>query len=178
MKPNQEKKNKKKEVFSKDIDARISSYALSFMFIVCGLVLQFVPAYFGNAIITEIVKWVFIVLGFIAFSVQVAKNKIGIVGVDTLFVGILFLGVWFALFWFGKHWIFNTIGFFCLIFGAFGFFQGLQQVVYSASKIPKAKTEEKSKEKTRTDILLFLTKLFGVVLVVVQIIKAVMDLST
>ena len=109
--------------------------------------------------------------------VKIFKIKTGIIGLDNLFVGLLFSGIWFALFWFGKHWIFNTIGFFCLIFGAFGFFQGIQQIIYSASKIPRAKKGEQSKEKTRTDILLFLTKLFGVVLVIVQIIKAVMDLS-
>lgn len=35
------------------------------------------------------------------------------------------------------------------MFGTSSFFQGLQQVIYSVSKIPKAKTEEQSKEKTK-----------------------------
>lgn len=172
------KKSKEKKIyFSEEIDSRITGYALAFALIVCGLVLQFVPLYFGNEVVTTVFKWFFVVIGAAGFAVEAGKIKSGIVGLDNLFVGLLFSGIWFALFWFGKHWIFNTIGFFCLIFGAFGFFQGLQQVIYSASKIPKVKKEEPSKEKTRTDILLFLTKLFGVVLVVVQIIKAVMDLS-
>lgn len=172
------KKNKEKKIyFSEEIDSRITGYALAFALIVCGLVLQFVPLYFGNEVVTTVFKWFFVVIGVAGFGVEAGKIKSGIVGLDNLFVGLLFSGIWFALFWFGKHWIFNTIGFFCLIFGAFGFFQGLQQVIYSASKIPKVKKEEQSKEKTRTDILLFLTKLFGVVLVVVQIIKAVMDLK-
>lgn len=94
-----------------------------------------------------------------------------------MFLGLFFVAIWFALYWFGRHWFFNTIGFFLLIFGAFGFFQGLQQIIYSISKIPKEKKEKQPKEKTRTDILLFLTKLFGVILVIVQIIKAVMDLK-
>lgn len=172
------KKNKEKKIFfSEEIDSRITGYALSFALIVCGLVLQFVPMYFGNQIVTETFKWVFVVIGVAGFAVEAGKIKTGIIGLDNLFLGLLFTGIWFALFWFGKHWIFNTIGFLCLIFGAFGFFQGLQQFIYSASKIPKAKTEAQTKEKTKTDLLLFLTKLFGVVLVVVQIIKAVMDLS-
>lgn len=172
------RKNKEKKIyFSEEIDSRITGYALSFALIVCGLVLQFVPLYFGNETVTAIFKWVFVVIGVLGFAVEAGKIKTGIIGLDNLFIGLLFSGIWFALFWFGKHWIFNTIGFFCLIFGAFGFFQGLQQVIYSASKIPKAKKEEQTKEKTKADILLFLTKLFGVVLVVIQVIKAVIDLS-
>lgn len=172
------KKNKEKKIyFSEEIDNRITGYALAFALIICGLVLQFVPLYFGNEIITAIFKWIFVVIGVLGFAVEAGKIKTGIVGLDNLFVGLLFSGIWFALFWFGKLWIFNIIGFLCLIFGAFGFFRGLQQVIYSASKIPRAKKEEQSKEEKRTDILLFLTKLFGVVLVVVQIIKAVIDLN-
>lgn len=171
------KKKEKKINFSEEIDSRITGYALAFTLIVCGLVLQFVPLYFGNGVVTTIFKWFFVAIGVAGFAVQAGKIKSGIVGLDNLFLGLMFSAIWFTLFWFGKHWIFNTIGFFCLIFGAFGFFQGLQQVIYSANKIPKAKKEEQSKEKTKTDILLFLTKLFGVILVVVQIIKAVMDLS-
>lgn len=171
------KKKEKKIYFSEEIDGRITGYALAFTLIVCGLVLQFVPLYFGNGVVTTIFKWFFVAIGVAGFAVQAGKIKSGIVGLDNLFLGLMFSAIWFTLFWFGKHWIFNTIGFFCLIFGAFGFFQGLQQVIYSANKIPKAKKEEQSKEKTKTDILLFLTKLFGVILVVVQIIKAVMDLS-
>ena len=172
------KKNKEKKIyFSEEIDSRITGYALAFALIVCGLVLQFVPLYFGNETVTAVFKWFFVFIGVAGFAIEAGKIKTGILGLDNLFMGLMFSGIWFALFWFGKHWIFNTIGFFCLIFGAFGFFQGLQQVIYSASKIPKVKKEEPNKEKTRADILLFLTKLFGVVLVVVQIIKAVMDLK-
>ena len=171
------KSKEKKIYFSQEIDSVISGYALAFALIICGLVLQFVPLYFGNHIVTEVFKWIFVVIGVAGFAVEVGKNKSGIIGLDNLFLGLLFTGIWFALFWFGKHWIFNTIGFFCLIFGAFGFFQGLQQVIYSISKISKAQNEKQAKEKTRADILLFLTKLFGLVLVVTQIVKAVMDLS-
>ncbi len=169
--------NEKKIYFSKEIDSRIAGYALSFALIVCGLVLQFAPAYFGNKIVTEVFKWSFVVIGVAGFAVEAGKIKTGILGLDNLFMGLLFTGIWFALFWFGKHWLFNTIGFIFLLFGSFGFFQGLQQVIYSASKIPQTKKEERSKEKTKADILLFLTKLFGLLLVVVQIIKAVMDLN-
>ncbi|MBR2953466.1 MAG: hypothetical protein IKC45_03680 [Clostridia bacterium] len=175
-KKNSETKEKK-IYFSEEIDSRITGYALSLALVVCGLVLQFSPLYFGNDIITQIIKWIFVVIGVIGFIVEAGKIKSGIVGLDNLFLGLFFVAIWFALYWFGRHWFFNTIGFFLLIFGAFGFFQGLQQIIYSISKIPKEKKERQPKEKTRTDILLFLTKLFGVVLVIIQIIKAVIDLS-
>ena len=174
-----EKESKKQKViyFSEEIDSRITGYALSFALIVCGLLLQFSPIYFGNGTVTAIVKWIFVVIGVLGFAIEAGKIKSGIVGLDNLFMGLLFIGIWFAMFWFGKHWFFNTLGFLFLIIGAFQFFQGLQQIIYSASKIPKSKKEKQTKEKNRADILLFLTKLFGVILVIVQIIKAVIDLS-
>ena len=98
------KSKEKKIYFSQEIDSVISGYALAFALIICGLVLQFVPLYFGNHIVTEVFKWIFVAIGVAGFAVEVGKNKSGIIGLDNLFLGLLFTGIWFALFWFGKHW--------------------------------------------------------------------------
>ena len=166
----------KKIYFSEEIDSRISGYALALAFIVCGLLLQFLPVYFGNKIVTEVIKWIFIVFGIAGFAVESGKTKIGIVGLDDTVLGAMFIGVWFALYWFGKHWIFNIIGFVCLLFGVYGFLSGVQKIVYSISKIPHTR-KTLSEEEKKTDIILFITKIFGLILTIIQIAKAVIDLS-
>lgn len=166
----------KKICFSEEIDSRINGYALALAFIVCGLLLQFLPVYFGNKIVTEVIKWIFIVFSVASFAVESGKTKIGIVGLDDTILGVMFVGVWFALYWFGNHWLFNIIGFIFLLFGVYGFLSGIQKVVYSISKIPHTR-KELSKEEKKTDIILFVTKIFGLILTIVQIAKAVIDLS-
>lgn len=74
-----EKKDREKKIyFSEEIDSRITGLALVFAFIVCGLVLQFVPLYFGNEITTTVFKWLFVVIGVAGFAVVAGKIKSGI----------------------------------------------------------------------------------------------------
>jgi len=166
----------KKIYFSEEIDSRINGYALALAFVVCGLILQFLPVYFGNKVITEVVKWIFIVFGIAGFAVESGKTKIGIIGLDDTVLGAMFISVWFALYWFGKHWAFNIIGFVCLLFGVYGFLSGIQKIVYSILKIPHTR-KILSKEEKKTDIILFITKIFGLILAIIQIAKAAIDLS-
>lgn len=166
----------KKIYFSEEIDSRINGYSLALAFVVCGLLLQFLPVYFGNKIVTEVIKWIFIVFGIAGFAVESGKTKIGIIGLDDVVLGAMFIGAWFALYWFGKHWAFNIIGFACLLFGVYGFLCGVQKIVYSISKIPHTR-KALSKEEKKTDIILFITKIFGLILAIIQIAKAVIDLS-
>lgn len=169
-------KEEKKIYFSEEIDSRINGYALALAFVVCGLLLQFLPVYFGNKIVTEVVKWTFIVIGIVGFSVEFSKTKIGIVGLDDTILGALFIGIWFALYWLGKHWIFNIIGLPCFLFGVYEFLSGIQKIVYSISKISHTRKTLSTEEK-KTDIILFVTKIFGLLLAIIQIAKAVIDLS-
>lgn len=166
----------KKVYFSEEIDSRICGYALALAFVVCGLILQLLPIYFGNKIVTETVKWIFIVIGIAGFAVESGKTKIDIVGLDDTILGAMFIGIWFALYWFGKHWIFNIIGFVCLLFGVYGFLSGVQKMVYSILRISNTR-KNLSEEEKKTDIILFVTKIFGLILTIIQIAKAVIDLS-
>lgn len=166
----------KKVYFSEEIDSRINGYALALAFIICGLLLQFLPVYFGNKVVTEIVKWIFIVFGIAGFAVESGKTKIGILGLDDTILGAMFIGIWFALYWFGKYWIFNIIGFICLLFGVYGFLSGVQKMVYSILKISHTRNNLSEEEK-KIDIILFITKIFGLILTIIQIAKAVIDLS-
>lgn len=164
---------KKKINFSEEVDSRISGFALVFTLIVVGLVLQFNDSYFGNSIITKVIEWVCVVFGVLGFAVELGKAKNNITGLDDLLLGLFLCGGWFALFKFANHWLANTLSFFLLVIGLYSFFSGIQEVLYSVLYRDNAN----KKDKEKGDLLLFLTKLLGVVLVVVQICKAVMDLG-
>lgn len=167
-------KKQKKIYFSEELDSRISGFSVVFAFILSGLVLQFAPNYFGNALVTAIVKWVFIIIGLLGTIVEIGKIKSSIYGLDDLLYGCLFLGGWTALFVFADHWVAHTLSFVILPFGAYEFARGTQLLLHSISQ-NFGKPREKKTEKG--DILLILTKLLGVVLVIIQLCTAVMDLN-
>ena len=176
-----DKSKKKKETkvyFSPEIDSRISGFALVFTFAVVGLILQFFPNHFGNQVVTEVVKWSFIVIGVLGLCVEIGNQKTSIIGLDSLVSGLFLTGGWLIFFVFVKHWIANTLSFVFLILGLYALAMGFQQIVYSIVLCKKDNPAEKvTKETAKGDILLFLTKLLGVILVVVQICKAVMDIN-
>lgn len=174
---NKKDHNNKKIYFSKEIDDKINGSALVLAFVLVGLILQFDPAYFGNNVITRIVQWVFIVVGLLGMAVELQKSKSTILGLDNLLLGILFFGGWFALYKGFNRWWINIIAFLPLFFGAYAIFLGVEQIIYSLSHQSKERKTDERKNEEKADILLFLTKLLGVVLVVIQIIKAVMDLQ-
>lgn len=171
-------KKENKIYFSPEIDDRISGFALVFTFAVVGLILQFFPNYFGNRIVTDIVKWIFITVGLLGLSVEIGKQKNNIIGLNSLVGGLFLTGGWLIFFVFIKHWIANTLSFVFLVFGLYALATGLQQIIYSIILRKKDNTAPKmSKEATKDDVLLFLTKLLGVILVVAQICKAIMDIK-
>ena len=55
--------SKQKIVFSKEIDDNHNGQAIGLSFLAIGLVLQFLPGYFGSEWVTNAVKFVFIVIG-------------------------------------------------------------------------------------------------------------------
>lgn len=174
----QKKEKEKKVYFSPEIDSRIEGFALVFTFVVAGLILQFFPTYFGNEVVTQIAKWIFIVIGIMGLASELGKQKNQLIGLDNLAYGLLFIGGWLALFVFVKHWIANTASFILLILGLYAISLGAQQIVHTLLLHNKNKEDGSlNKETTKGDILLFLTKLLGVVLVAFQICKAVIDIK-
>ena len=174
-----EKKTREKRVYiTPEIDSSISGFALVLTFAVVGLILQFYPNYFGNEVVTQIVKWIFIAVGILGLAAELAKQKNQIIGLDNLIYGIFFFGGWLALFVFVRNWIANTLSFILLIFGLYAVFMGTQQIIRSIALYRKDKASGRvEKEAMKGDVLLFLTKLLGVVLVAFQICKAAMDIN-
>lgn len=162
---------KNKIVFSERIDSIINGLTLGISFILIGLFLLFAPDYFGNKAAGVAVRWVFIIFGSLGLIVEFKKIKpaSNIEGLSDLWAGIFLLSVWAVLFFLVNHIIGNIAGFFCLVVGAYGFILGLFRVVYSLYIITKNKKE--SKGNVTSDVIILLTKIFSLVLVVIQIVK-------
>ncbi len=169
----QEEKKEKKIVFSEEIDSRIDGLTLGFAFIAVGLFLLFVPDYFGNKLAGQIVRWVFIVIGALGLFVEFGKVKpiSDIKGFDDFWVGILLLAAWAALYFLTQNLLCSIAGFFFLVLGLYGTFQGLFRIIYSIRLNRKNKAQSKST--IVSDILIFLTKVISLALVVLQLVKAI-----
>lgn len=162
----------KKTVFSEEVDSRIDGLTLGLSFIAVGLLLLFVPDYFGSKLAGQIVRWIFIVIGALGLLIEFAKFKpiSTIKGFDDLWVGVLFLAGWVALYYLTHNWLWSIGGFFLLIIGAYGAFRGLLRIIYSLWLNQKFKTQTKGT--IISDIIIFCTKVVSLTLVVVQLINA------
>jgi hypothetical protein len=164
-------KKEKKIVFSEQVDSKITGLAIVFAFISVGIFLLLFPDYFGSKVASGIVRWIFISIGMIGLMVELSKNKKGnIKGFDNFFIGAVLVGVWTVLFLFINVWWVNIISFFFLLIGLYGLYKGLIEIIYSAYQT--AKNHNETKKNITTDIALLFSKFASLVLVIVQIIKA------
>ena len=163
----------KKIVFSAEIDSQINGLALGFSFISVGLVLLFVPDYFGIKLVGQIIRWLFIIVGGLGLIIEFGKLKplSDIKGFDDLWLGVLFLAGWTALFFLTHSWVWNILGFLLLVMGLYGTFLGVFRIIYSIRLNKKINAQPKGT--IISDVLVFLTKVVSLALVVLQFIKAV-----
>lgn len=162
--------SKQKIVFSKEIDDNHNGQAIGLSFLSIGLILQFLPDYFGNAWVTNAIKIIFIVIGALGMCLELAKKKSEIKGLDNFLLGILFGGLWWFLYYKFDYWLINIAIFVLLILGAYAFFLGFQQILYSMIGRKKG---DKTKTLSKDDYLEIFTKVLGLLLVLAQIVKAI-----
>lgn len=163
--------SEKKVVFTKEIDSKISGFAIAFSFISVGILLLCYPGYFGNSLMTTVFRWVFIFFGIIGLAAEIGKTRSdsAIKGIDDLVIGLVLLGLWLVCFLLGNS-ILNMVALSLLVFGLYGTSRGVMEVVYSFS-LQKRRTGE-AKGKAITDILLLVTQLASFALVILQLVKA------
>ena len=166
--------SKQKTVFSKEIDDNHNGQAIGLSFLSIGLILQFLPGYFGNEQVTNVVKIVFAVIGALGMCIELGKKKSEVKGLDNLLLGILFVGLWWFLYYKFNLWIINIAIFVLLILGAYASFLGFQQILYSAIGRKKGDT---IKSLSKDDYLEIFTKVLGLLLVLAQIVKAIVEME-
>ena len=148
--------------------------AIGLSFLSIGLILQFLTGYFGNKQVTNVVKIVFVVIGALGMCIELGKKKSDVKGLDNLLLGILFVGLWWLLYYKFNLWIINIAIFVLLILGAYAFFLGFQQILYSAIGRKKGDTK---KSLSKDDYLEIFTKVLGLLLVLAQILKAIIEME-
>ena len=166
--------SKQKTVFSKEIDYNHNGQAIGLSFLAIGLILQFLPGYFGNEQVTNVVKIVFVVIGALGMCIELGKKKSEVKGLDNFLLGILFGGLWWFLYYKFDYWILNIATFVLLILGAYAFFLGLQQILYS---MIGRKQGDKTRTLSKEEYLEIFTKVLGLLLVLAQIVKAIVEME-
>ena len=168
----EKKQKEKKIVFSEEIDSLISGLTLGFAFVMVGIVLVLIPDYFGNKIVGNVVRWLFIVVGILGLLTEFGKLKpvSGIKGFDDFSVGVLCLAVWAVFYFLANHVLANIVGFFFLIIGVYGGLSGVFKIAYSIYLARKNNIIKKGT--VASDVLVLLTKVASIVLVTIQIVKA------
>lgn len=174
---NKEKKLKK-VVFSETIDSAINGYALGISFAGVGLFLLLNPNYFSAPIVSYILGAIIGVFGVLGTGIELSKSS-KVKGLGHITMGMAFLGIW--LFGYLKvHvlWL-NILLFFLLVLGCYGIclglFQGVYSVIRNLQDSKKKESADKSSVvgKTVTQIVLLLTQLCGLILAVINVIKAI-----
>lgn len=138
--------------------------ALVMAFIISGVLIQIINIELGGKVINVVVRVVFITIGIIGLIGEMSNKNINIDGIQELGMGIFF--AFLSLFLTNKfNWIVcNWICLICLLIGLYGSFFGIIKII---KYIINNRNFEMNK------IIESITKLLGVILVLVQIIKTV-----
>lgn len=173
-----EKEKKPKEIiFSETIDSAINGYAIGISFTGIGVFLLLRPDYFAIPVISYIAGAVIGVVGVLGTGVELSKHS-KVKGLGNLITGMLFLGGW-LLGYTQVHavWL-NILIFLLLIFGCYSVCLGLIQSIVSIARNIRAAQNEGHNSKGKvlgsalTQIVLFLTQLCGLLLAVINVLKA------
>lgn len=176
------KKKKNNIIFSKEIDASINGYSLVITFILLGIALYMYPQIFGN--VNKIVTYIFIFIGFIGFISETDNitKKYNVKGFTDILTGILLAAV---LYFLNKYitipnsWLniiingLKIIYIFFWLISIYSISNGILKIVYSLYINIK-----NNKKKTNIKLLLkLLVDVLGLVLLILQIIKIIEEVS-
>lgn len=173
-----EKEKKPKEIiFSESIDSAINGYAIGISFTGIGVFLLLKPDYFAIPIISYIVGAIIGVIGVLGTGVELSKHS-KVKGLGNLIMGMLLLGGW-LLGYTQVHavWL-NIVIFLLLVLGCYAVCLGLIQSIVSIARNIRAIQNEENNSKGKvigsalTQVVLFLTQLCGLLLAVINVLKA------
>ena len=171
-------KKEKKICFSEEIDNEINSYAVIFTFILLGLLLQFFPSIFGS--VDKYISIIFIAFGIIALISEVNKKIINhnLKGFDDILISVvigailIFARMKISIPWLLLREILKIIYILLFMVVIFGAISGILKVFYSCY-VSLKNVKKKSKKKVFSSIFKIIIDLFGLVLVILQIIELI-----
>lgn len=171
-------KKTKEVVFSEEIDSAINGYAIGIAFTGIGVFLLLKPDYFAIPVISYIVGAIIGVVGVLGTGVELSKYS-KVKGLGNLTAGILLMGIWLLGYVKIRAIWLNILIFILLIFGCYAVCLGLIQGAVSIARNVRKSQKEKNESKGAvigsaiTQIVLFLTQLCGLLLAIINVVKAI-----
>lgn len=177
MAKKEKEKKPKQIVFSEETDSAINGYAIGISFTGIGVFLLLKPDYFAIPIISYIVGAIIGVIGVLGTGVELSKHS-KVKGMGNLTAGMLFLSGWlWGYLKVHAIWL-NILIFILLVLGCYlvclGLIQSVVSIVRNVRESRKERNESKSKVigSAITQIVLFLTQLCGLLLAIINVLKA------
>ena len=175
---NEKEKKQKVVVFSETVDSAINGYAIGISFTGIGVFLLFKPDYFAIPLISYIVGAIIGVIGVLGTGVDLSKHS-KVRGLGYIVTGIILLAGWLLGYILVHSVWLNIVIFALLVFGCYLVCLGLIQGVVSIVRNVRASQKEKNGGKLKviggalTQIILFLTQLCGLLLAIINVLKAI-----
>lgn len=173
----QKEKKPKEIVFTEEIDNAINGYAIGISFTGIGVFLLLKPDYFAIPVVTYIIGAIIGVIGVLGTGLELSKYS-KVKGLGNLTWGMLFLGIWVVAYTRVRAIWLNIIVFSLLVFGCYAVCLGLIQGIVSIAGNIREANQEKQESNGKvigtalTQIVLFLTQLCGLLLAVINVLKA------
>ena len=162
--------NKERKItFSEEVDDKINGFGLAITFVIIGIGLSVSSNFFENELVSEIIRWIFIIVGSLGLMTEYSKRKkkSNIKGVDDFTLGIVCVVVSGVVLYIVKNIYGKVIFFVIILFGLYGCITGLL-------KILKERQINNLKNKGMiSDLIIFLTQLMGLILIILQLIQAI-----
>ncbi len=163
-------KKEKKIIFNEEVDNKIEGLALVLAFLTIGIYLLIFPSCFGNKLVAIVIRWIFISIGIIGLFVEFYEAKSSdIKGLDDFIIGVIIVVPFTVLFVSTNILWIHIISFLILIIGIYGLYLGSIRIMYSIFQ--NVRNHKETKKNNPIDIGLLLTKILGLVLVILQLIK-------
>lgn len=173
---NMSKNKKRKIIFSEEIDDKINGFALAITFVIIGIGLSVLTNFFENELVSEIIRWIFIIVGLLGLLVECSKRKkkFNIKGYDDFIAGIVCVIIACLILYLVKN-ILGKITFFVIaLFGLYGCITGVLKIIYSIYiSMKERKNKGENNKGMISDLIIFLTQLMGLLLIILQFIQAI-----
>ena len=162
--------NKRHSNISKSTEKQIDSIALALTFVALGLVLTFIPQFFGDEFATNILRWIFVFLGLVGFASSFNNKDSQISGMTDIALGVLFLIIGIAAYSFIPAPYGGIISIVVLLFGIFGTLRGVLILLYTTKRTLKQRQDHEQSGNAAA-ILELLTKLAALAMMIIQIVQ-------
>ena len=161
---------KPKVIVNEKIDKQVNSLALAITFILLGILLTVVSDFVGDAFVTSMLRWFFVVIGIVGLFSSFGNTESTVKGTSDIAAGVFVIAVAVLAFQYIPAPFGGVIALLILIFGLFGVVRGVLFVIYTMYLSGK-QAESADRGAVLASVLEGLSKLAALALVIAQLLK-------